>query len=209
MASCCENKSCELDALRQNQGRVLKWVLAINAFMFVIEYTTGIIAHSTALLGDSLDMLGDAFVYAFSLYVLNRSNKWIATSALLKGLIMAGFGLFVLAEATYKMLYPVLPTAELIGGMGILALLANLLCLRLLWAHRSDDINMRSVWLCSRNDVIANSGVILAAMLVWSLQSQWPDIIIGLAIAVLFLRSAWHVLHESIMQLRSQQKPEV
>jgi len=206
MASCCENKSCELDALRQNQGRVLKWVLAINAFMFVIEYTTGIIAHSTALLGDSLDMLGDAFVYAFSLYVLNRSDKWITTSALLKGLIMAGFGLFVLAEATYKMLYPVLPTAELIGGMGILALLANLLCLRLLWAHRSDDINMRSVWLCSRNDVIANSGVILAAMLVWSLQSQWPDIIIGLAIAVLFLRSAWHVLHDSIVQLRSLRK---
>ena len=206
MASCCENKSCELDALRQNQGRVLKWVLAINAFMFVIEYTTGIIAHSTALLGDSLDMLGDAFVYAFSLYVLNRSDKWITTSALLKGLIMAGFGLFVLAEATYKMLYPVLPTAELIGGMGILALLANLLCLRLLWAHRSDDINMRSVWLCSRNDVIANSGVILAAILVWSLQSQWPDIIIGLAIAVLFLRSAWHVLHDSIVQLRSLRK---
>ena len=202
MSSCCDNKSCELDALHTNQGRVLKWVLAINLAMFFIEYSTGLIAHSTALLGDSLDMLGDSFVYGFSLYVLHRSQKWLAISALLKGLIMLAFGLFVLAEAGYKILNPVLPSAELIGSIGVLALAANLFCLRLLWTHKSDDINMHSVWLCSRNDVIANSGVILAAIAVWLLQSRWPDIVVGLAIALLFLRSAWHVLHEATHQLR-------
>ena len=202
MSSCCENKSCELEALRVTQSRTLKWVLAINLSMFFIEYSAGILAHSTALLADSLDMLGDAFVYGFSLYVINRSQKWLAISALFKGIIMLAFGLFVLAEAGYKIVNPVLPSAELIGSIGILALAANLLCLRLLWSHKSDDINMRSVWLCSRNDVIANSGVILAAAAVWLLQSRWPDIIVGLAIAALFLRSAWSVLAESITQIR-------
>ena len=202
MSSCCENKSCELETLRVTQSRTLKWVLAINLSMFFIEYSAGILAHSTALLADSLDMLGDALVYGFSLYVLNRSQKWLAVSALFKGLIMLAFGLFVLAEAGYKIINPVLPTAELIGSIGLLALLANLVCLRLLWSHKTDDNNMRSVWLCSRNDVIANSGVILAAGAVWLLQSRWPDIIVGLAIAILFLRSAWSVLSESITQIR-------
>lgn len=206
MGSCCEDKSCELEDLRQNQAYILKWVLAINLSMFFIEYGAGILAHSTALLADSLDMLGDAFVYGFSLYVINRSQKWLAVSALLKGLIMLAFGLFVLAEAGYKIVNPVLPSAELIGSIGVLALAANLLCLRLLWRHKSDDINMRSVWLCSRNDVIANSGVIVAAATVWLLQSRWPDIIVGLAIAALFLRSAWSVLAESITHIRQAKR---
>lgn len=202
MGSCCEDKACELESLRINQSRVLKWVLLINAVMFLIEYTAGLLAHSTALLADSLDMLGDALVYGFSLYVLYRSAKWRAVSALFKGIIMLAFGLFVLAEAGYKIVNPVLPSAELIGSIGVLALAANMLCLKLLWAHKSDDINMRSVWLCSRNDVIANSGVLVAAVAVWLLQSRWPDIIIGLIIAALFLRSAWSVLAESIAEIR-------
>ena len=135
MSSCCENKSCELEALRVTQSRTLKWVLAINLSMFFIEYSAGILAHSTALLADSLDMLGDAFVYGFSLYVINRSQKWLAISALFKGIIMLAFGLFVLAEAGYKIVNPVLPSAELIGSIGILALAANLLCLRLSLIH--------------------------------------------------------------------------
>lgn len=204
MSSCCNDKSCELESLRTNQARVLKWVLLINAGMFIVEYSIGWLAHSTALLADSLDMLGDALVYGFSLYVLHRSAKWLTISALLKGLIMLAFGLFVLVEAGYKIIHPILPTAQLIGSIGVLALVANLLCLKLLWSHKSDDINMRSVWLCSRNDVIANSGVILAAIAVWLLDSRWPDIIIGLAIATLFLRSAWSVLSESITQLNNK-----
>ena len=200
MTGCCENKSNELIVLKESQSSMLKWVLAINASMFVVEMTTGWLAHSTALLADSLDMLGDALVYGFSLYVLQREQKWLAISAIIKGLIMLCFGLFVLSEAVYKILHPTIPVAELIGGIGILALLANLLSLYLLWKHRSDDINMRSVWLCSRNDVIANTGVIIAAIGVALLQSHWPDVLIGLIIAGLFLHTSYHVLHEALRQ---------
>lgn len=160
-------------------------------------------AHSTALLADSLDMLGDSLVYGFSLYVLNRSARWQAVSALLKALIMAGFGFFVLGEAVYKIIFPVFPVAEAIGGIGVLALLANSLCLYLLWSHRSDDINMHSVWLCSRNDIIANLSVLVAAAGVWISDSGLPDIIIGVLIAVIFLRSAVHVVTRAIGELRS------
>lgn len=202
MTGCCENKTSELNALKDSQSIVLKWVLAINAVMFIIEMTTGLLAHSTALLADSLDMLGDTMVYGFSLYVLHRGQKWLVISAMLKGMIMLCFGLFVLAEATYKIFLPVLPTAELIGGIGLLALIANLICFYLLWKHRSDDINMKSVWLCSRNDVFANTGVIFAAIGVALLQSRWPDIIVGLIIAGLFLHTSYYVLRDAFLQYK-------
>lgn len=202
MTSCCQDKSCEIAALRQTQSTTLKWVLAINASMFVVEMTAGLIAHSTALLADSLDMLGDALVYGFSLYVLHREQKWLTISALLKGIIMLCFGLFVLGEAIYKFFIPLVPVAEVIGSIGLLALLANGLCLYLLWKHRSDDINMKSVWLCSRNDVISNTGVIVAAIGVATIQSRWPDIVIGLIIAGLFLHTAFYVLRDAIYQYR-------
>ena len=115
---------------------------------------------------------------------------------------MLGFGLFVLGEAFYKILHPTLPVAELIGAIGALALLANGLCLYLLWRHRQDDINMRSVWLCSRNDVLANLGVILAAAGVALLHSRWPDILIGLIITGLFLHTALSVLRDALDQYR-------
>lgn len=113
--------------------------------MFLIEMAAGIIARSTALLADSLDMLGDALVYALSLYVVSRNKKWKAASALIKGLIMGFFCLFVLGEGGYKLLYPEIPQYEMIGIIGFLALTANGMCLLLLWQHRADDINMRSV----------------------------------------------------------------
>ncbi len=194
MGECCHDKSCELEALREKQGTVLKAVLAINAAMFVVEAAAGIIAGSTALLADSLDMLGDALVYGFSLYVLGRGVMWQARSALLKGLIMAGSGLFVLGEVFYKVLYPALPSASIIGWIGLLALAMNALCLGLLWRHRSDDINMHSVWLCSRNDIIANVSVLAAGAGVWLTSTGWPDILVGLVIAAVFFRSAVSVI---------------
>lgn len=203
MGSCCEDKACDIAALRDSQGRVLKIVLLINAVMFVIEMSAGVIANSTALLADSLDMFGDALVYGFSLYVINRSASWQATAALFKGLIMAAFGVFVLTEAIYKTLTPVMPAAETIGVIGLLALAANLTCLRLLWAHRGDNLNMQSVWMCSRNDIIANVGVLCAAVGVWALQSRWPDVLIGVVIAGIFLRSAVYVIGSSVRQLRT------
>jgi len=207
MAGCCENKSCTLDAMRANHGRVLKIVLAVNSVMFAVETAAGIAAHSTSLLADASDMLGDALVYGFSLYVLTRNESWQARAALLKGLIMLAFGLGVAAEAVYKTLHPILPQGEIIGVIGLLALAANAWCFFLLYRHRADNLNMSSVWLCSRNDLIANVGVIAAGVAVILNQSRWPDIIVGGIIAALFLRSAVTVLRQAIAVLRTQSAP--
>ena len=203
MADCCNDKACEIDALRGRQSATLKIVLAINAVMFVVELTAGLIGHSISLVADSLDMLGDALVYGFSLYVVARGAAMKARAALFKGIIMAGFGLFVLGQVIYRIAVPQLPLFEAIGAIGLLALAANSMCLYLLWRHRADDINMSSVWLCSRNDIIANVSVLFAAAGVWLTQSGWPDIAIGLALAALFLRSALHVLRAAIKELRA------
>ena len=202
MADCCNDKSCEIEALRVRQSSTLKIVLAINAVMFLVELTAGLIAGSVSLVADSLDMLGDALVYGFSLYVVARSEKLKAIAALFKGGIMAVLGLFVLGQAIYKILFPHVPAYEAIGVIGLLALAANSLCFFLLWRHRSDDINMSSVWLCSRNDVIANVSVLFAAAGVWYTHSGWPDILVGLALAILFLRSAIFVLRGAVTAVK-------
>lgn len=203
MSSCCENKSCELTAMRESHSRVLWMVLAINAVMFVVEGWTGYLAHSTSLLADALDMLGDALVYAFSIFVLFRSARWQAGAALAKGAFMFVFGLAVLGEAAYKALHPVMPSTEMMGLIGGLALAANLVCFFMLYRHRSDNLNMSSTWLCSRNDLIANVAVLGAAAAGYLLQSRWPDIAVGVAIALLFLSSAYGVLRQSISVLRA------
>jgi cation diffusion facilitator family transporter len=202
MTDCCEDKSCEIVALRERHGRVLWIVLGINALMFVVEGWAGLLAHSTALLADALDMMGDALVYGFSLVVLARSLRWQASAALVKGGFMLAFGLGVLGEAVYKMLHPALPSAEIMGVIGAIALVANVVCFILLYRHRSDNLNMSSTWLCSRNDLIANAGVLLAAGTTYLVASRWPDIIVGCVIAALFLRSAYGVLHDAIVALR-------
>lgn len=203
MADCCNDKACEIDALRSRQSSTLKIVLGINAVMFIVELTAGLLGNSISLVADSLDMLGDALVYGFSLYVVARSSTMKAKAALLKGIIMAAFGLFVLGQAVYRIVFPQLPVFEAIGAIGLLALAANSTCFFLLWRHRADDINMSSVWLCSRNDIIANVSVLFAAVGVWLTHSGWPDIVIGLALAALFLRSALFVLREAIKELRA------
>ncbi len=203
MASCCDDKACEIEALRNRQSSVLKIVLVINAVMFVVELSAGLISGSVSLVADSLDMLGDALVYGFSLYVVARGAKLKAIAALFKAGIMAVFGLFVLGQAIYRILFPHVPVFEAIGAIGLLALAANSLCLFLLWRHRADDINMSSVWLCSRNDIIANVSVLFAAAGVWFTHSGWPDILVGLALSALFLRSALFVLRSAIIELRA------
>lgn len=201
MANCCNDKACEIDALRSRQSATLKAVLAINAVMFVVELTAGLLGNSLSLVADSLDMLGDALVYGFSLYVVARGAEMKARAALFKGLIMAAFGLFVLGQAIYHIVYPQFPVFETIGAIGLLALAANGTCFFLLWRHRADDINMSSVWLCSRNDIIANIAVLFAAVGVWLTHSGWPDIVIGLALATLFLRSSLSVVREALKTL--------
>ena len=205
MADCCNDKACEIEALRDRQSSTLKIVLGINAVMFFVELIAGLLAGSVSLIADSLDMLGDALVYGFSIYVVARGARMKAKAALLKGGIMAAFGLFVFGQALYKMILPQVPVFETIGIIGLLGLVANSLCLLLLWRHRADDINMSSVWLCSRNDIIANVSVLCAAVGVWLTSSGWPDILVGLGLAALFLRSAVFVLRGAKDELRAIQ----
>jgi cation diffusion facilitator family transporter len=197
MKSCCEAKSEALVALRGKQRRVLQTVLAINATMFVVELVAGLLTRSTSVLADSLDMFGDAVVYASSLYVLSQGARARARVATLKGAIMVLFGVGVLAEAVTKAISGRVPIAEGMGLVGGAALVANLVCLALLLRHRDDDINMRSTWICSRNDIIANVGVLAAAGAVALSGSRWPDVLVGAAIAGLFLWSAFGVLREA------------
>lgn len=204
MAECCNDRACEIDGLRSRQSATLKVVLCVNAIMFAVELSAGLLAGSVSLIADSLDMLGDALVYGFSLYVVSQGARMKAISAFFKGGIMAAFGLFVLGQAIYKTVVPHTPMFEAIGIVGVLALAANILCLTLLWRHRADDINMHSVWLCSRNDIVANLSVLVAAVGVWLTGSGWPDILVGLAIAALFLRSALYVLSGAFTELRAR-----
>jgi Co/Zn/Cd efflux system component len=147
-------------------------------------------------------MFGDSLVYGFSLYVLWRSAEWKARVAVFKGVVMALFGAGVLIEVVYKIITGVVPVAETMGIVGLLVLLGNGLCFLLLFRHRSDDLNMRSTWLCSRNDIMANAAVLVAAAGVKVLNSAWPDIVVGGAIAALFLKTAFAVLQESFTELR-------
>jgi cation diffusion facilitator family transporter len=202
---CCENKSCEIDVLAQDKGqrRVLLIVLAMNAAMFFVEFGGGLVARSASLMADSADMLGDAMVYAVSLFALSRSARWKAGAAVAKGVFILGLGVAVVVEVGLKLTYGAPPKSALMFGFGALALAANLICLRLLWRFRSQDVNMSSTVECSRNDVISNVGVIAGAVAVWLSGSAWPDILIASGIAFLFLRSAVKVLREALPLLRA------
>ena len=188
---------CEVREIPREQRRTLQIVLLINVVMFVTESVAGVLAHSTALFADSLDMLGDAIVYGFSLYVIGRGIAWQARAALLKGLIMAAFGIGLLVQVAFKIASGVTPTVEVMGVVGTLAFAANLGCLALLWRRRGDDINMRSAWICSRNDVIGNAAVLIAAGAVAVTRSPWPDLVIGLLVASVFGRSAVQVVRDA------------
>lgn len=209
MKNCCEEKFSEVTALRGKHGRVLWIVLVINAVMFLLEGGAGLLAHSTSLLADALDMLGDTLVYAFSLFVLARSTSWQAGVALTKAFFMIAFGFGVLAEAAYKIVHPVMPSVEIMGVIGGVALSANLVCFFLLYRHRADNLNMSSTWLCSRNDLIANIGVLLAAAGSYLTTSRWPDILVGVIIATLFLNSALGILRQSVKELRTSRLADV
>jgi Co/Zn/Cd efflux system component len=202
MDACCSNESDVLRRLQERQKTTLVVVLVINAVMFVVELVSGLMAGSVALVADSLDMLGDALVYGFSLYVVGRSAVWKARAAISKATVMGLFGAFVLAQLVYKLVYPAVPAFQTMGFVGVAVLVANSVCFALLWSHRAEDINMRSVWLCSRNDLIANTSVLFAAWAVWATASPWPDVAVGALICSVFLRSAFVVAREAREQLR-------
>jgi len=206
MADCCEDKACAIDALRVRQSTTLKIVLGINAVMFVVELVAGLIAGSTALLADCLDNLGDALTYALSLYAVSRSLRTKAKVAIFKGALILLAGIFVLLQVSYHLFVPVVPLFKIMGIISFVALLANGTCLLLLWKHKEEDVNMSSVWYCSRNDIASNIAVFIAAGAVWLTNAGWPDIVIGLGLAILFLMSAIKVLKAAVIELK---KPDI
>ena len=202
MSDCCSDKDCAIEALKARQSATLKIVLAINVVMFVVELASGLLARSTALLSDSLDNLGDALTYGLSLYAVSRGARSKAKVALFKGGLIMAAGLFVLGQVIYGALHPGVPVFEVMGIVSLVALAANATCLALLWKHRTEDVNMSSVWECSRNDIASNIAVFIAACFVWLTQSGWPDLLVGLALACLFLRSALNVIAGALRELR-------
>lgn len=189
---CCADDTCSASA-RSPVGRyrtILWIVLAINAAMFAVEIGAGLASGSASLLADAADFLADAANYGISLLVLGMSLRWRAGAALLKGLSMGGFGLWVICLVVWHALNGTTPHWETMGAVGIAALAANAICLALLTAWRQGDANMRSVWICSRNDVIANLAVLLAALGVFGTGTGWPDLIVAGVMATLALQGA-------------------
>ena len=200
---CCSDKARELEwiARQADQRRVLFVVLALNALMFVLEFGAGVVAGSSALMADASDMLGDALVYGVSLYALARSDRWKAVAALLKGALILLLAAGIAINIYVKLSSGVPPSSTLMLIFGGLALVANLTCLLLLWRFRGQDVNMSSTFECSRNDVISNVGVLIAAGLVALTSAPGPDILIGSIMVAFFLRSAMRVMTQASAQL--------
>jgi Co/Zn/Cd efflux system component len=177
---------------------VLRVVLWLNLLMFFVEAGAGMLARSSALLGDSLDMLGDALAYGATLFVLHRSITWKARATLLKGSLMAVTAVGVLLSAIGRAVASLPPEPVTMTAIGVMALVVNGICLLLLTRHRSDDMNMSSAWVCSRNDIIANVSVLAAASLVALTDTLWPDFIVGVGIAILFSFSALAALRAGL-----------
>ena len=196
MSGCCTPNNLK--------RKVLWLVLWINAVAFAAQFAAAIIAHSSALLADSLDMLGDMLAYAISLYALARGQQWLAKAALYKGLIILCFASAILISSLNKItLQQILPSSTLMLIFGGLGLIANCYCFYLLSSHRNTDINMRSVWICARNDIMVNCSVLITAYLVYLLQSRWPDIIVGTGLALILLHSGFGIIRSSLQQLKS------
>lgn len=202
-SDCCSSKGTELEKLARqaDQRRVLIVVLLINAAMFFVEFGAGVVAGSTALMADATDMLGDALVYGVSLYALSRGDRWKAGAAVFKGVLILLLGSSILVNVGIKITTGVPPSSTLMLIFGGIALVANLVCLALLWRFRQQDVNMASTFECSRNDVISNVGVLIAAGAVAGLASPWPDILIGGVMAAIILRSSVKVLKEALPKL--------
>lgn len=193
------------DGMDPRYRRALWAVIAINGAMFVIETSAGALAGSQALKADALDFLGDTVTYAMSLAVIGMSLKARATAAFVKGVSLLLMGLWVLCSTAYSVLILGTPSAGIMGAIGFLALAANVISVLLLMRYKDGDANVRSVWLCSRNDAIGNVAVMGAAVAVWLMVSPWPDLIVAAALASLFLSSAWQILKQATQEYRLTQ----
>ena len=202
-ASCCRQEH-KFDGMSPVYMRVLWVVIAINATMFCIEMAAGVMAGSQALQADALDFLGDTLTYGLSLYVIGKSLRARTAAALFKGVTLALMGLWVFGDTLYAVLVLGVPRAEIMGLVGFLALAANLASVLLLLRFRNGEANVRSVWLCSRNDAIGNVAVILAASGVWASGTAWPDLAVAAAMAGLFLWSATLIILQAVREYRQR-----
>lgn len=200
-ASCCQTNSSPAQSSPRYR-RVLWTALVVNAAMFAVEVVAGAGARSSALQADALDFLADAANYAISLFVLGALLRTRAKAALIKGISMGAFGLWVLGRATYHAMTGTVPEPDVMGLVGVLALATNAGVAALLYRYRAGDSNMRSVWLCTRNDMLGNAALLLAASGVLVTGRGWPDAVIALGIAVLALSGAAQIIRQAVGELR-------
>lgn len=204
--SCCQGQ-LDVSALESRQRRVLIWVLVINVFTFLMMVAGSVFSGSSSLLSGTLDNLGDAVTYALSLAVVGATCTAKARVALFKGLLILGAALAVAVQIGWRIQHPESPVVETMSIAALLNLGANVLCLRLLYPYRNGDVNMTSVWECSRNDVMEGFAVIAAALAVWGFGSGWPDVLVAIALLILFLRSATRVLRDAWREMYPTSSP--
>lgn len=188
---------CELKARDERERKTLIAVLLVNAFMFAFEVGLGVIAQSTALVADSLDMLADASVYAIGLYAVGRTGALKRNAARLSGIVQIFLAVLVLVDVLRRFVFGSEPISELIIGVGFVALVANVICLRIIAKHRDGGIHMKASLIFSANDVIANIGVIFSGILVLLLDSRFPDLVIGLIISIVVMSGGIRILKET------------
>lgn len=203
MGDSCAGQTCgchgspRFDGLDPRYKRVLWIVIAINGAMFLFETWAGFIAGSQSLRADALDFLGDTVTYGMSLAVIGTVVRVRAVAALIKGASLSLMGLWVLGSTAYHVLMLGLPRAEIIGFTGFLALTANVTSVLLLMRYKDGDANVRSVWMCSRNDAIGNVAVMIAALGVWGTSTAWPDLTVAAIMASLFLYSSFQIVRQA------------
>lgn len=202
MSGTCRHHDYKFDGVSSGFKRALWAVIAINGVMFGVEITAGALAGSQALQADALDFLGDTATYAISLFVIGMPLRTRATAALFKGLSLGAMGLWVFGSTLYQTLILGVPQAEVMGIVGFLALLANVGSVLLLLRYRDGDANVRSVWLCSRNDALGNIAVMCAAAGVWVSGTAWPDLIVAGLMAGLFLWSSFQIVRQAMQERR-------
>ena len=200
-ADCCGH-TAKFEGLSDDYKRRLWLVIAINASMFLVEMGAGALAGSQALQADALDFLGDATTYGISLAVIGASIQIRARAAILKALSLSAMALWVLGSTAYHILILGIPRAEIMGAIGVLALAANAASVLILMRYKDGDANVRSVWLCSRNDAIGNVAVMAAALAVWGTSTKWPDLLVAAIMAGLFLTSSIQILRQSFREMR-------
>ena len=202
MSDCCDGDCCAA-GLQKRQRGTLWAVLGINAVMFFVIVAAALYGKSAALLSDSLDNLGDALTYGLSLYAVSRGDLAKARVALLKGILIFLAACAVAAQIVHKLVSPTVPLFEVMGVFSLLGLAANSVCLWLLWRHRQEDVNMSSVWECSRNDIASNLSVFVAAGAVWAVGSGWPDLLVAAGLLLLLMRSAIRVIAGAARKMRA------